>query len=146
MQCVLTGQHAVFDFLAALKGEIGVQLNHRGFGRDGLRRVNLDLVVVLRCALRGEQREEERQPQAARSHPNRMRHFALKFQCRDSQVARAYPFPSPITNYHPPPPTTMIAESSEPTNACRPPRWATPHPLPASSARWDYGTSFSTAS
>ena len=57
VQRVLRGQHAVGDSLRAVDGEIAVQLDHSVAWRNGLRAVDLDLIVVLRGGARSQQQK-----------------------------------------------------------------------------------------
>ncbi len=47
MERVLARKHSVDRFLAALEGEVRVQLKHGVLGRDGFRTVDLDFVIAL---------------------------------------------------------------------------------------------------
>jgi len=56
---VVGGRHAVDDVRLAVGGEVGVQLDHGGAGRDRVRAVDLNLVVVLCMGGGDDGREDE---------------------------------------------------------------------------------------
>src|SRR5260370_746037 len=68
MQRVIGGAHAIDHVLGPLEGEVAVQLYHRSLGRNRLRRIDLDLIIIL-APQRRHEHECKSEPQQGGAHP-----------------------------------------------------------------------------